>query len=505
MGRSTRYFPAVLKTILKSSLAIALSAASWSSVHAEVPEPHVPPLDPAQLPAPPLPAPTPATAPSTTPAPATAPSPAPAPATAPSTSAVPALDAALPPPLPPPDRWALEVGGYGDIRFSWHDYGTNQNLTHGAQKDSRLVFDTTRFALKLKASMPWDLHFEAELEVEHHGSGGALELEHEEFGEFEQDLELGGEVNLEELYLRKNFGPFGIKVGRFYLGVGLMSEINRPTRYLATARPEAETMILPAVWHELGVQFDLKLKPVKITAQIVNGLDSTGFSSQRWIGGGHQLRTELVSASDLAFILRADVTPTPGVSLGVSAYYGGTSRNRPKADLVPDCPPNDREVAACGYVQASVTLIDFHFKIDLAPFSAQGVVLWGHLDNALAVTDRNRRLSNALGAPRSPVASEAFFTWFELGYDLGALLGLPAHHRLTPFVRFDYYDAMFTVDAAIADNPRFARAVTTAGIGWFYADSVFAKLDVALRDLAPFEPSPLRDETSINLATGFSF
>ncbi len=407
--------------------------------------------------------------------------------------------------LPPP-TWHVSLSGYGDLQLGWHDFGLNQNRPEGAQADSRLTFDTTRFSLELEGLLPIGLEFEAELEVEHRGAGAALELEYEEFGEFEQEVEAGGEVLLEELYLAKKFGPLSLELGRFYLGVGLLSKIARPTEYLASVRPESETTVLPAVWDEIGLGATLELDHLTLTAQVVNGLDSTGFSSQGWIATGHQRRFELVSATDLAFVLRADLAPTDDVTFGVSAYYGNTSRNRPKADLVPDCPEaSETEVAPCGYVPAAVTLVDLHFQLDLGPVFAQGVLLWGHLQNAAAVTERNARLSNNLGVLRSPVAEQAFFAWVELGLDLASFIALPAGHHLEPFFRFDYYDTMFAVSDAGFDNPRFARAVYTGGLGWSLNDLVFAKLDLSHRDLAAFGDSPLRDETSVRLSTGFGF
>lgn len=405
-----------------------------------------------------------------------------------------------------PPSWSLSLGGYGELLFAWLDHGQNQNRPGGAQRDSRLVFDTTRFVLELEGTLPLGLELEAEIEVEHRGAGAALELEYEEFGEYEGEIEVGGEVVLEELYLRKTFGPVGVQLGRFYLGLGLLSRAYRPSEYLAAARPEAETTVIPAVWDEMGLQVDAALGPVRLTAQVVNGLDSTGFSSQRWIASGHQRRFELVSASDLAFVLRADLEPAEGVLVGASAYYGNTTRNRPKADLVPECPGGDEdEVAPCGVVQAAVTLVDLHLRLELDPLFVQGVVLWGHLDKTALLSERNARLSNNLDVARTPVASQALLTWLELGVDLGAWLCLPRGHHLEPFVRFDYYDTMFVTADEVFDNPRFARAVYTAGIGWSYGDLVYAKLDVAHRDLGAFEHGALRDETSVRLATGFGF
>ena len=401
--------------------------------------------------------------------------------------------------------WELGLSGYGDLHFAWHDHEPNQNRPGGARKDSRLTFDTARFVLELEGHAPHGFEFEAELEIEHRGVGAAMELEFEEFGEFEQEIELGGEVVLEELYLAKAFGPLELKLGRFYVGVGLMAEITRPTRHLASVRPESETTVLPGVWDEVGLAGELELGCVELTAQVISGLDSTGFSSQGWISTGHQTRFELVSASDLAFVLRADWTPLDGLLLGASAYYGQTSRNRPKPDLVPECPEgDDAEVAPCGYVQGSVVLLSAHFRLDLAPVFAQGTLLWGHLENADAISERNARLSNNLDVLRSPIADEAFLAWFELGVDLGPSLGLTDMH-LTPFFRFDYYDTMFTTAESVFDNPRFARAVYTAGLAWRLEELVFAKLDLAHRDLGGFDASGLRDETSVRLAAGFTF
>ncbi|MCA9515441.1 MAG: hypothetical protein KC635_10890, partial [Myxococcales bacterium] len=408
--------------------------------------------------------------------------------------------------LPRPE-WDLSVRGYGQLLFAWYDYDLDQTRAGGAREASRLVFDTTRFTMEIEGALPFGLEFEAEVELEHHGAGAAVELEYDEFGEYEQEVEAGGEVVLEELFLAKSFGPLRLRLGRFYLGVGLLSELYRPTEYLAAARPESEQIVIPGVWDELGVEATLRLESVLLTLQVVNGLDSTGFSSATWISGGHQQRFELVSASDLAVVLRADWTPTPGLTVGASAYYGGTTRNRPKADLLPDCDdPGDTEVAPCGVVSADVLLVDGHVTVDLPPFTARAVALWGHLANAGAVSDRNARLSNNLAVPRTPIADEAFFAWLELGVDLAPTLGMDPGHHLEPFVRLEYYDTMFDVRDGVFDNPRFARAVSSVGVGWAYGDLVYAKLDWTHREVGAFEDgTDLRAEDGVRLGVGFTY
>lgn len=399
----------------------------------------------------------------------------------------------------------LMFGGYGELTFAWLDHGPDQNRARGAQQDSRLVFDQTRFALEMEAEFPADFEFEAEIEFEHGGTGSAVELEYDEFGEYEQEVERGGEVVLEELYLQKTIADrLRLRLGRFYVGVGLLSERYRPTDYLAAARPEAETVLLPGVWDEMGFDARLVLGDVKLTAQVVNGLDSTGFSTANWVAGGHQQRFELVRATDLAGVLRADYTPVAGLTFGASGYWGGTSRNRPKPDLARACPDQDAdtdEVAACGYVGAPVALVDLHAVLALGGARAQGAALYGRLSHADRISERNARLSNLLAVPRTPVSDAAFSAWLEAGYDVAPLLGA-AGHALEPFARVEYVDTVFQPRAAMYDDPRFERSVYTAGLAWTGYRLLTAKVDFTHRRLGA---DRFRPESAVRLQTGFVY
>ncbi|MCL4245148.1 MAG: hypothetical protein KJ002_08480 [Candidatus Dadabacteria bacterium] len=202
----------------------------------------------------------------------------------------------------------LTWGGYADRLFSWYGYGPDQTRPGGSGSDNRLEFDLTRFVLELEGEMFAGLGFEAEIEFEHGGTGSTFEIEYEEFGEYEQEIEKGGEVYVEELYLYKKFSDWGkLKAGRFYLAFGLMSFLSKPTDYLAARRPESETMVLPAVWDEMGVSFQYyATDSLNLTFQVVNGLDSTGFGSLNWIRGGHQGKFETIKATGLAMVGRID-------------------------------------------------------------------------------------------------------------------------------------------------------------------------------------------------------
>jgi len=244
----------------------------------------------------------------------------------------------------------IKFGGYGEILYRHFDYGPNQRAsTTGSLPDSRAEVDIPRFALTFESFFTDDIYLEAEVEFEHLGTGSALELEYEEFGEYEFESEKGGEVLLEELHITKIFlDEIKLRVGRFYVPVGLLSRAHLPTDYFTSVRPESESQIIPAVWSETGLEvFGELFGSLNYRAQVVNGLESTGFSSERWITEGHQNKFEFIKATNLAAALRLDYTGIDNLLFGISGYYGNTSGNRPKPEDMQD-------------VDGNVGIADFH-------------------------------------------------------------------------------------------------------------------------------------------------
>ena len=397
-----------------------------------------------------------------------------------------------PKPVDTVSPFELTWSGYSDIIFSWFDHGPNQNRPGGAESDSRLELDLARFILELEGEMPAGLGFEAEIEFEHGGTGVAFEIEYGEFGEFEQEVEQGGEVFIEELYLSKKFGDWGkLKVGRFYIGYGLLSQLYKPSGYLGGRRPESETMIIPAVWDEIGIGFNYYVNDnLDLAFQVVNGLDSSGFGSLNWVREGHQGKFETIQADGLAFVGRADYRFSDiGLTVGSSVYYGmNTNANRPKDDLED--------------VDSPLLLLDAHFVLRHDRWHGSGVVMWGKLWNAEDISARNSRLSNNLSVQRTPVADNALALWGEIGYDIGPYVGLGLHSSLSPFVRVDYYDSMYRPRESLFDNPRYERMVLTSGLSYSFAESVFVKLDYAYRRVGD---STLNNEGTANLTLGWIY
>jgi hypothetical protein len=258
--------------------------------------------------------------------------------------------------------------------------------------------------------------------------------------------------------------------------------------------------MIPAVWDEMGVEGAVYLNPVKITAQVLNGLDSTGFSSQNWVATGQQRRFYSANARGLAGVLRVDVRPTAGLVAGVSAYYGDSNANRPKPDLALDC-DDDSSVAACGYLGGAVTIVGAHAALDQKHVRGRASVLWGHLENAGAISERNKSLSNNLGVLRSAVAEQAVSAWAEVGVDVMSLIH-ESKWRIEPHLRAEYYDTMFKVADGQFDAPRFERLVAAAGVGVDYQNMILSRLTARHRS---FGDDGIRSQWDVVLSTGFSF
>ena len=388
------------------------------------------------------------------------------------------------------DETPLRLSGYGEINYWRFDYGPDQkSLPEGSAPDNRALIDVTRLALELEAELLPHLELQAEVEFEHGGTGGALELEYEEFGEFEQEVEKGGEVILEELYVKRSFGDnLALSAGHFYVAVGLLSSLYHPLDFYGTVRPEAETSMIPALWHETGIEASGRIRRWRWRLQVINGLDATGFSSQRWVAGGHQLRFEQVRADGLALAGRVDYEPARGALAGVSFYRGDSAGNRPKPDMKG--------------ISAHVTISDIHAHITGRRLRARGLFLYGRLGNAAAVSARNSTLSNNLDVLRSPVASAANALYLEAGYDILPWLAARPGERLDLFARYDDYDTMAEVPDGFFDNPRFDRRVYTLGLNYAVADKVVIKADYAMRRLGA---ARFNDENTLGLALGFQF
>lgn len=316
----------------------------------------------------------------------------------------------------------FSLKGYGVVNYYQYDFDTDRGL-----KDQ---FDPERLNLYLQYKFNDHISFKSEIEFEHGGTGSTIELDtQEEFGEFEQEVEKGGEVKLEQAHINFKLWPFlNVRVGRLKVYIGLHQKLDEPTSYFTTHRQEMENEILPLGWYENGIElYGTFAKNFQYRAYVVSGLDASGFSSRGWIKDGYQARFETATAESLAFAARLDYKfgMHEDTFVGLSGYVNNSAANRPKNDMSEP---------------AYVTILEGHISYNEGNLRFNAIGLYGNLQNSDIVSERNANLSNNLGVKRTPVGKNALGISVEVGYDVLPFLVTTSKYRLYPF-----YDMTFMI------------------------------------------------------------
>lgn len=393
------------------------------------------------------------------------------------------LQQAKPPPAPAEDAWS--VGGYGELRLALEFFNPDPRKTTAYRQAD---IDLARLSFFVNSRVSDWLTFNSELEFEHGGTGAAREVEWDEFGEYELEVEKGGEISLEQAALEARL-PWGFRVraGQLLVPVGLTTAYHLPTMFASTRRPESETHLIPVVWNEPGAEVQFRGRDLSLRFQVAAGLDSTGFSSQRWVAGGTQKMFEKTLFNEVGLAFAADYTGLRGTLLGVSAYTSGVTRNRPKRDL------DD--------LDARVYLGDLHLRGQYGPLRVRALAMLGTLTHADRITVANASLSNALGAPRTAVGTSAWAVFLEAALDLLGTLRVDTKHQLDVFARYDAYDPMWGGPSAL-DNPLMQRQALTVGLNYLPHPRVVLKAEYVSRWINQDHAWRLRQD-ELSAAMGF--
>ena len=180
------------------------------------------------------------------------------------------------------DYEKFRFGGYGEMVAKFMNYGTNRFYGGVDNSDHRNTIAIPRFVLAFdyKFNSKWILG--AEIEFEAGGVGLETELENSENGEYETEMEKGGEVALEQFHItRLIHSAFNIRAGHLIVPMGLTNAHHEPINFFGTSRPEGETTIIPSTWHETGLEFfgsfGKGYARFDYQAMIVAGLNADGF------------------------------------------------------------------------------------------------------------------------------------------------------------------------------------------------------------------------------------
>ncbi|MBA6339215.1 hypothetical protein H4J57_18660 [Colwellia sp. BRX8-7] len=377
------------------------------------------------------------------------------------------------------------ITSYGSVLYKTEDVFRN---TQDTQPQKRSITDVERVVLEFGYRFDPQWQVEIELEYEHGGTGAALEYDgFEEFGEFETEIEAGGEVLVEKLELKYAYNDyFAIKLGRIFVPVGLGTELHKPDQYFTTQRHWSESTLIPQVWHETGINFTANWQGLKAQALLTTGLNSEYFRTYRWVASGHQKRFETINADDLALTLRVDYGDLKkGSGIGASFYSGNTSGNR----------NNTNNISADGHL----SIIGLNGVYRYQDWTLRGQYLFGKLDDSLAITAANKTTPGLKPGNFAQLGSEAESAFLEVAYNSQFLLGLSKPLYL--FTSYDYANPIKEVAGGLATS-RFDIKEIAIGVNYIPIKNVVLKAQFAEKTYAQ---NNLDNTQSFSLSMGYYF
>ena len=337
-------------------------------------------------------------------------------------------------------RGKFTIGGYGEATIKRCFYSNNylRYLTPAKYANDQYgEVDLPHVVIYLGYDFGKGWSVGTEIEFEHGGTESAVEIEEEEGGEYESEIERGGEVALEQFWIQKKFNQYAIlRAGMQVIPVGGLNAHHESTEYFGVYRPEGEFTILPSTWHEVALTFMGRTNfGLRYQAMFLPGLDSDRFNRKGWINPGAGSPYEFKLATVFAGAARLDYEGVPGLRLGLSGYCGNSFRNT--LSSVRSEEYND--------IKGTVTIGGFDFQYDDHNWIARGSFVYGHLGDAAKIEAYNKVMRKDSPSSKQWVASDVISVGAELGYDFFSLNPtLRAHHqRFFVWGRYDYYDSMF--------------------------------------------------------------
>ena len=391
----------------------------------------------------------------------------------------------------------LTVGGYGEAVYTRNFYSDNMfRYSHADRyKDSpshgRLDLPHVVINLGYDFGKGWSMG--SEIEFEHGGNEVAVEIEAEETGEFEHEIERGGEVALEQFWLQKSFGKcFNIRMGHIIVPVGQTNNAHLPTQFFTCYRPGGEFTILPCTWHETGISLWGRLGDWRYEAVVVPSLNSNMFNNANWVKNGSASGYEFRVANRLAGALRIDNYSIPHFHWGVSGYIGNTFNN----DIVTNESERYRNV------KGTVVIGTAEFDYNAHGLVVRGNFDYGHLGEAATISayNKNQNHQSFSPYPRSLVGEAAIAYGGEIAYDIMRPMRRNDGQQLYLFGRYDYYDSYIPYQNAISLYEWTERHVMTLGVNYYPIKQVVIKAEYAKR----FLKEQYNDEPSFSLGVAYS-
>ena len=399
----------------------------------------------------------------------------------------------------------LSVGGYGEVAMSRNFYSDNiYRYTKAAQyadDPSHGRFDIPHAVVYLGYDFGKGWTMGTEIEFEHSGTGSAVEQEFEEAGEWEQEVEKGGEVELEQFWIQKSFSPaLNLRAGHIVVPVGLTNFKHEPLNFFTVYRPEGESTILPSTWHDTGVSLWGRLSHFRYELQVVAGLDAFQFSRDNWVKNGVGSAFEYKVANKYGLAGRVDCYAIPGLRIGISGYYGNSMHNTYPHDLE-GTNVNGEEKAYDG-VKGQVAIGSIGLTFKRFNWIVRGQADYGYVGDAATINTIKRTRAKVSNSPYSsmPVGKNAAAIGVEAGYDMFSQIAAMRrqNQKLYLFGRYEYYDSY--IPSNEQQQYEFTKKNRLAlGINYYPVPQIAVKAEYSKRYLK----SQYNNEPSVNIGIAY--
>ena len=387
----------------------------------------------------------------------------------------------------------LTVGGYGEVALSRNFYSDNVYMyssasSHSGEQHGRFDIPHAVIYLGYDFGKGWSL--QTEIEFEHTGAGSSTEKEFEEAGEWETEVEKGGEVELEQFWLQKSFFPeLNLRIGHMVVPVGGLNNAHEPLNFFTVYRPEGENTILPSTWHDTGVSLWGRTRHWRYEAMVIAGLDAYMFNTENFVKNGAGSPFEFKTANQLGFVARVDNYSVKNLRMSLSGFIGNAFNNTYPYEVIP-------ESSRYYGVKGTTAIGAFDFEYRGKRLVARGNADYGYVGDAATISymKRNRSANNA-PYKKSSVGRNAFAAGMEAGYDIMPWFGRKENGgKLYVFGRYEYYNSY--IPGTGQDLAEWtAKHRIAAGINYYPIPQIALKAEYSHRFLREgYNPEP-----SVNL------
>lgn len=390
----------------------------------------------------------------------------------------------------------LQIGGYGEVAYTREFFSDNvyrySNPGRYKNDPSHGRFDVPHAVIYLSYDFGKGWKMSSEIEFEHLGTGSAVEKEYSEGGEWESEVERGGEVELEQFWLEKSFcKQFNVRLGHIVVPVGLTNAHHEPLNFFTVYRPEGEATIMPCTWHETGISLWGRTKHWRYEIQLLPGLDALNFSRENWIKDGSASMFEFKVANKYAVAARVDNYSIPGLRMAVSGYYGHSIDNSLTRDA--------NGMAA--NLKGAVAIGSFDFTYDAHNWIVRGNFDYGHLSDAAEIKSLKGGQSTSSPYNTSEVGEAAIAYGLEAGYDVFSQISKLRERRqqLYVFGRYEYYNPYIRDKEKQLDFGYTAKDRMAIGLNYLPIPEIALKAEYSHR----FLKSPYNNEPSVSLGIAY--